>query len=833
MKRGALLIMIFVLLVSTIALAEKGPMPDKIYFDVRMQQDIGIQDTAQGKTDVFFYGLDGPYVHGLDKNTLSKLELYAIPSGSWSLEFNPYPNKAPYSFKLNGKEMFNPFAIREVRYAMNWLINRQYVVDEILNGSGGAMMTMATPGQPGTYKYNLIASKLGMTSQGDQAKALEDIEAAMKKAAALPENKGKLERKKDFWYFNDQPVSIKFLIRVDDPQGRAREGEYIAQQIEKAGIKVERVLWDRVKCINTTRNTNPADYEWSIYTEGWGAGATRAFWEHIVSQMYAPWYGNMPGGANPDLWNYNNDKIDELTKKAYQGNFLTEDEYWDAALTALELGLKDSVRVYVAYQTQFYVANKDRFKSRMAYGLGDGLNRWSLITADTKDGVLKATQFSARGGLFMGAWDPVGADGFDDVYSNNVADPLYDGPSFESPVSAISTANRTIPTSCETKVKRNEKGDVVGQIAVDPKAVTYDSKTKKWKEIGAGKVAMTKGTYKFRLSNYHSGIAMSLVDFMYSEAFGTDWINEDYPGDPYFDSEYSSKLGPDAEIGIGRVYDLKNQTVTNYYNYNFPPSKERVAFNGAPGISVSASGHSIGISWEIIDALARLVATKSAKSGTTYSFSATKEGTTQVDVLRPTCVADIKAELQKMVAEKYVPVYIKDFLKPEVAVKRYEAAIKFIDSYGHAYISNGPFMLAKYDNKANYAELRAFRDASYPFDSTYWQKAFKTTCLTINRMEVPVLNKVNADINVKVTISETIYPDVNAKPATKGEVTIILITDKGEQKFAAKRTGNGVYQATIPAKTTATLKPGSYTIVAIASADGAVPSTVSQLVIVR
>lgn len=832
MKRGALLLMIFMLLISTVALAEKGPVPDKIYFDVRMQQDIGIQDTAQGKTDVFFYGLEGPYVSGLDKATLAKLELYAIPSGSWSIEINPYPNKAPYSFKVNGKETFNPFAIKEVRFAFNWLINRQYIVDEILNGAGGPMMTMATPGQPGTYKYNMVASKMGMTPQGDQAKAIADIDAAMKKAAALPENKGKLEKKGNFWHFNGQPISIKFLIRVDDPQGRAREGEYIAQQIEKAGIKVERLLWDRVKCINTTRNTNPADYEWSMYTEGWGAGATRAFWEHIAAQMYAPWYGNMPGGANPDIWNYEQPKIDELTQKAYQGNFLTEAEYWDAVLKAVELGLEDSVRVYVAYQTQYYVANKARFKTRMAYGMGDGLNRWSLITADTKDGILRATQFSARGGLFMGAWDPVGADGFDDVYSNNVADPLYDQGMFESPVSAIHTPNRTIPVKVETKVTRNAKGEVVGQIPVDAKAVNWDSKAKKWVAIGNGKVSMSKGTYKFRFSNYHHGVMMSLVDYMYANAFGEDWIHEDTPGDPYYDAEYASKLGPDSEIGVGTVYDMKNQTVTNYYNYNFPPSKERVAAFGSPGFTVTASGHSIGVSWEIVDALARMVA-KGSKSGTVYSFSASKEGTIQVDVLRPTCVADIKAELQKMKAEKYVPIYIKDFLKPEQAIKRYDAAIKFIDSYGHAYISNGPFFMSKYDSKANYAELKAFRDATYPFDTTYWQKVFKTTCLNIEKLEVPVLNQVAKDITIKVTVTETIYPDDKAKPATKGTVSIVLLTAKGEQKYTAKRIGNGIYQGVIPAKDTKNLKPGTYTVLAVASADGAVPSTVSQMIVVR
>lgn len=217
--------------------AKIGPSLDTVYFDVRMQEDIGIQDVAAGKTDIFYYGLDGSKVKGLDRATLEKLEIYAIPSGSWSLLFNPVPNAAPYTVKVGEKEYFNPFAIREVRYAMNWLINRQYIVDEILAGAGGPMFTMATPGQPGTYRYNLIAAKLGMTAEGDEKKALAAIEAAMKKAAALEANQGKLKKEGDWWTFNGEPVTIKFLIRVDDPSGRLKEGQYIAKQIEKAGLK--------------------------------------------------------------------------------------------------------------------------------------------------------------------------------------------------------------------------------------------------------------------------------------------------------------------------------------------------------------------------------------------------------------------------------------------------------------------------------------------------------------------------------------------------------------------------------------------------------------------
>ena len=110
---------------------KKGPIVDKIYVNVKMKEEIGLKDAAEGLTDIFFYGVDGPVILGLDQATRDKLDLYTVPGGSWSLLFNPIPNEAPYLVNVEEKDHFNPFAVRDVRFAMNYLINRKYIVDEI------------------------------------------------------------------------------------------------------------------------------------------------------------------------------------------------------------------------------------------------------------------------------------------------------------------------------------------------------------------------------------------------------------------------------------------------------------------------------------------------------------------------------------------------------------------------------------------------------------------------------------------------------------------------------------------------------------------------------
>ncbi|PKL07483.1 MAG: ABC transporter substrate-binding protein, partial [Spirochaetae bacterium HGW-Spirochaetae-7] len=134
------------------AQVKNGPIVDKVIYEVRMDQTLAMKDIVEGKADVFFQAVPPAILRTLSEADKAKLDIYAVPSGSWSLLLNPIPNKAPYTWtKTDGVTEFNPFAIREVRYALNWLINRKKLVDEILLGAGEPAFTPMTPGQPGTY----------------------------------------------------------------------------------------------------------------------------------------------------------------------------------------------------------------------------------------------------------------------------------------------------------------------------------------------------------------------------------------------------------------------------------------------------------------------------------------------------------------------------------------------------------------------------------------------------------------------------------------------------------------------------------------------------------
>ncbi|MDD4479295.1 MAG: ABC transporter substrate-binding protein [Mesotoga sp.] len=802
---------------------EKGAISDIIYFNVKMSQELGLKDVSEGLTDIFMEGVSAPTLMGMDQATREKLDIYAVPSLTYSLFINPYPNKAPYFANIAGKDFFNVMAINEIRFALNDLINRQYIVDEILGGAGGPMLSMATPGQPGTYRYGLVANKLGLSFEGNESKALEAIVKALEDASKLSENQGRLTRKDGKWYFDSDPVLVKFVIRADDPNVRVKIGEYVALQLEKAGITVERLIWERTKANNVVYGSDPAEMQWNLYTEAWSAGATRAFWEHIARQMYSTGGTYMPGRGNADFWNFSNFELDELIEKAYTGNFLTEEEYWDLSLTAVEMGLKDAVRLYVCYQEAYFTANKARMVDRFAYGLGDGLNEWSLKTALTQDKVLFVTQFSSIGSLFMSSWDPIGPDGMSDTYTSNVVTILSDPSSFESPASAINPPFRVSwkAEDITTKVERNAEGVVVGTIDVPENAIRFDSATKQWKEVGPGVKAMSSGTYTLLGGKMHNGQPITVNDYLYAYAFTDEWMSKDGENDKYYEASYENYMRSSQDTILGWVVNDDN-TITTYFNYNFPASVDRTAQWGAPSLGVHRQPFVI-VSWEIYEALAEIVAIGSS-SGTVYAFR-NDSAITEVDVLVPNHVKDIRAKLVELRDKGHVPNSLKGLITAEDAKTRYQAAIDFIDRYRHAFISNGPYYLSKYDSTANYAECRAFRDPSYPYESTYWKEYLKTVRLSIDSIDIPAIIMKGMDTTVLVNVSEVAYPSEEVSKASKGSVVVTIITPDGEINFNAELKEEGVFETVIKAELLEGLEAGSYNVLAIASLEGAVPAS--------
>jgi len=814
---------------------EKGPAVDRIVFDARLHEDTALKDTAEGATDILLSPVQEGTLTSLPPQVQRKLDVYEAPSATWSLMINPIPDAAPYTVTVDGSDYFNPFAIQEVRYALNFLVNRQHIVNEILDGAGGPMLTMAIPGQPGAYRYNLVPVTLGMTPTGDEAKAIEDIASALEGASHLPALEGRLVKGEKFWQWNGTDLTVKMLMNADEPNGRLKEGRYIADQIEKAGIRVERLEQDSAACAAIAYTHDPSRYEWNIYTEQWGAGENRRYWDDKVSKWFAPWRGYQVGGTNTAFWRYSNNTIDSLTQRVHAGQFTDSRQYWDMILTATELGLKEATRIPICYEEKLSVVDRARFVGRLVYGVGDGLDAWSLITADvtparTGEKTLRVTQLG--GSLFSAAWDPVGVDGFKDLGSLLISSSTGDAAAFATPTSAEDAPLRASWHDVLTKVRlgaqRNGEPVVEGGIPVPPEAIVFNPRDSRWEPVGPGASSFSKATYTYKWGTWHTGIPIGIADIMYAQAFIWKWITNLGDGDRFYDADYAAAMGP-THNAIKGILINPDTSITVYVDAN-AVDPDRVAAAAALYTSVSASGRPVSCSWEIIEALARMVAEGSA-SGTAWSFSP-DAAHYEVNLLDARCVQDIRAKLQQFIDTSYVPPSIAQFTTLEECATRYKAAIAWIDTHHNAYISNGPFSIDKVDLAAKVVELKAFRDPSYPFDAGSWDSRLRVATTRIDDIAPPSAAARGKPLAVTVKVSTIDYPGTAATPTdATARVTLALVVSGSEKFFSGVFVRPGQYAITIPATETKGLAAGAYTIVAEAQLRKETPSVESSTVV--
>lgn len=818
------------------AVAANGPYADKIIYDVRMTEEIGLQDCAAGNVDMFQYNTPARVVNGLSQSSLDALELYITYGGSDSFFYNPYPdNESGIGMDLDdGVEKFNPFALKQYRFAQNLLINRQQMIDEVLNGAGLSAIAYLPGDLPGGFRLALQASKLNLSAEGDEARAIQLCDEAITNAAAL--SGGRLVKGADgFWEFDGQDVTVDFLIRVDDPNVRLPFGRYYADQIEKTGIKVNRIERERSYCINQSYNTDPATFGYHIYTEGWGAGGTNKWIDGNLTQMYAPWYGNEPGGMIEGFWQVDNARIDELSQALWYGQFSSEAEYWAMASEMQYLGLEESWRIWICYTASYYVANKNSFESRFAYGLADGINAFSMYTMvpTAADKVVRVSQFSARGTLFLNPWDPVGSNGFNDMYAANIIQNCTEVVATNSPSTADPVGVLLTWDLADLRTEIGPNGE--GLIPAPATALEYNSTTKAWAATGENTQSTCKFTLVSDMMSWHDGTPLSMLDFIYFDGFTTDWATKDSDTDPYWANTLETKWAPGFEYAHGAIYDFANNTVTNFNDYNFPPDANVVAATIIAGLYPRHQNHAQGVVWTIVEALAQMITT-GAESGTVYSFE-DRAGVTEVDILVPSMVSDIRAELVSMRDMKWVPPYFNGWLDDagltaDDIAGYYQNAIDFIDAHGHAYIGNGGYYIDNFDAANNQMTLVANRDPNYPFTPEYWAGVVEALMVQIDEIVTPLAAQAGKDISIVIKTSEAPFPSNTFEPGTESVVTLLLIGPAGETTFAATQTAAGEYTAVISGSATAGLS-GAYTIVGIATPAKGLPASAGATLLLQ
>ncbi len=842
-----------------------GKPVTEITWKVSLNREAAILAVASGKADVFAWSSPLPQYQGLDPAVLGKLKLIRSASTFVDIGINPAANvidpNAPGEVKLykvsyKGQQIpglvywnppkgnwvnitdiknyanlhFNPFALWKVRFALNFLIDRDLIIRTIYGGSAAPALGCITPSHPAYPKLKYIYSELGLTPSGNKEKAVKLFMEAMKQAnetlkkyhmmlVLLPDKSSPTGK---FWYFvkpdgSKEPITIYFVIRIEDE--RLYVGRQVANWIERYwNLKVVRI--ERSRSVVTPviygnnlvkTSSRIGNVVWTLYTEGWvSMGEEPAIYaRYDVAFFYGPLWGYGPNTMMTTFWYWWNATMYKLGYDLNYGSFTqkTEGKLWKEIEELLLMGVQQSPRVFVTENWEFAPVNRDRVV-QLVPGVATGIwNMWALRTLKTVDGKATIMEYSAQGALFMSAWNPV--LGFTDVYSELMGRQVRDFAFYSSPITGMPVPIRV-------------KGfKVLYNVTVPNDAYVYNSSigVKKWVESPyAGKKVNAEVIVNFNLGKWHDGNPVTLADVMYWYGFYWEWSHDDSKNnvtDPYYDPEIAQSMGYTMSL-IKGIKIINSTTIAIYTSY----------LDVTPSLIAQSVVIWPDMPWYVMDAAEYLVAHAIKPTGGTLPYGwTTREGqSVGISFINPTHAKDVMNTMEKLMNEKFVPRYITTF--PGLtgySVTEYENGIKFIQEHGNAMISNGPFYVDSYNPNSRTLVMKWFKDYVYP--PGYWNTKFQLyePALVGFKPSPPTLviagKSYTWDAIVKLY---RVLPSFAEENPTNAIIYVKLyrVTSNGTKYItdlpedAVKLVKPGVYSITLSSNFTATYmkKPGAYMI---------------------
>lgn len=744
MKLMLVVILALFILGAKVSFGEKGTYVDKVEFIQYSDSNTAIEEIRNGNLDIYYSSVPSDRI---DPQLRQNLNVFQSTGTEYSLLVNPAPS-----------EKFNPFSIREVRYALNYLVDRNMIVDEILNGYGSPMISAYKPYDP---DYLLILGKLqSFNFRYNPSLADQMISGALTKAGAQ-----KVDGK---WYYDSKPIEITIFIRNDD-QVRKSIGEILSSQLQKLGFVVKSDYGDLSKAFSVVYGSNPADMDWNIYTEAYTVGGFVRYDSVIVAQMYSPWFSNMPGFNNPEYWNYKNDSLDSISKEIFVGNFTSSETRAELINDGVVAGIQESVRIFLAAQVDQYVADKKIQGIINDFGAGITSRLTPINSRDDSD-MLKI----GIGQIYQGAWNPIA--GFTDSYSQEMSAPVMDPGDSKNPYTGV-----TIPVRTTWDVKT---AGPLGKLDVPNDAIRWDPAQQKWTQVGPGTKSTSKITYHMKFSNWHNGRPMDMNDVLYGIYFLYQWGWDQASQTATFDSEYSPKANQAAKTLVGvRVVD--NDTIEVYQNYWHFDDRE---------IADSAQVWP-DMPWELMYAME-----KSVTDGK-LAFSRSDAISKNVDWLSlivPKDAKIIEYNLQEFEKDDVVPKTLAGFADSSYCDLRYNSSISWIDNHNNAMISNGPFYLDSYLPEARTISIKSFDDPTYPFGAGYWKEFEQVQLPKIEKVNVPTVVTIGQDLDIPVSVTPN------------SDVYYYFINTQGNLVYSGmQNSSNGNFSIVVPAKKTMNFTVGA------------------------
>jgi len=351
-------------IMASFELKPTGAFLDEVVIASEPDASAAIQKLKDDTLDIYAYGLGDPALYA-EASTEPDLTALAASGAIVELTFNPVGPTFPATGKLN------PFSDPKFREAMNWLVDREYIAQEIYGGLGVPRYTCLTDSSADAKeRYPDLVAAVKAKYAHNPAKAETIVAEEMGKLGAVFEN-GK-------WRYNDEPVEIIGLIRTEDK--RKDVGEYFADLLEGLGFTVTTQYGTADDLYAAWGEGDPALGRWSFYTGGWG---NPYIWRDEGGNFGA-YYTDLWSGFGP-LWQaYVNDpEFYEAAEGLWTYNYTTMEERRDLFEVCIPKSMEDNVRMFLITQKQFTPMRANvRVAADTAGGVSGGALSWGRTASD-------------------------------------------------------------------------------------------------------------------------------------------------------------------------------------------------------------------------------------------------------------------------------------------------------------------------------------------------------------------------------------------------------------------------------------------------------------------
>ena len=790
-KALPLLMLISMLATPMSLMAQMGSYPASTsitFISYNGNDALGVEAFEHGQIAFYAYTLPPSEYTSLPPGA----KTYLFPSTYYDVLVNP----------LNTTFGFNPFQFQQVRFALNYIVNRHYFVDNILHGYGIPTITLYA-GEPDELHLIPTLSKYANIHY-NFTYANETIYEVLTAHGAQYIN-GK-------WYYHGKPITVYVFVRTDATV-RKVYAEYLISQLEKLGFTVQEIPGNLQKEISFIYGSDPANTTWDIAIEAWGGtygyyDATLAAGLYGTLGAVAPftsYYGLSMGSFNdtkyesPLLLKEANE-IDNWSLIILQSEFTSEQEYYQLENDIVNVGINMSVRIGLGMSLSPIYALPS------ITGVYPSFAQSTVLSFQTYLAIMNGTYPNVTIGvryLSQGSANPVA--GFTDAYTDDIATALFTPATLTVPGTGY-----PVPYIYTYKVVNLTPQTVV---PVPTNALWWNPEKQEITTVPPNTTAQMAVIYNFaplfNNDKWADGQNITLADIIYQYIIASEAsLNS---SNPIYDPTAATVYTPVLQTIKG--FKIINSTAIEIWgnDWFFDPTQAVAnllsAFNPL-GYALPGGGY---FPWQMYVGMAKVVAEGKAAWSTSTAQS---KGIDWLNLVSPTDVNYVLSALKNASASDFIPKSLMEvenlsgvtLVTPQQAEAGYQAAINFINTYGNALIGDGPFILVAWNPSVSPPYAKIVR-------SPYFHLAPPPQAMgeptTYSISFVPPATVYPGE-TLNGTVMETPAGSTSAVPAPGVNVTLLLEAPNGTVLLTKQLTtnSNGVFTFTLPS----TLVPGAYIV---------------------